>query len=85
MAFETLQRGAQKLLSRYVLIVGTTIPVINIQSHLINKIPSYFPIRHRKYVFTPGCDLDVRIVMTEVDITNALPSLLFPQLIIDGL
>ena len=46
---------------RYVLIIGITIPVINMQSHLINKIPSYFPIRHKKYVFTPGCDLDVRI------------------------
>ena len=63
---------------RYVLIVGNTIPVINMQSHLINKIPSYFPIRHKKYIFALGCDLVVSICYDWRRYNNCITIVSFP-------
>ena len=57
------------------LIVGTAIPVIYLHSQLINKVPSYFPIRHKKYVLSPGCDLVVGICYNLGQYNNCITNL----------
>ena len=66
---------------------GTPFPLRQLwwRPHLINKIPAYFPIRHKKYVFSPGCDLVVSVCYDWGRHNNCVTIASFPQLIIDGL
>ena len=40
-----------------VLVVRAVIPLIDMQSNLINKIPSYSVVWHKEYILSPSYDL----------------------------